>query len=248
MTAYRCTTVLAPSEYQILQVEAPNVKREELKSAVRWRIKDMIDYPVNDATIDVLDMPAHAAPQRSATMYVVAARSEAVKRVMGQFAAAGLPLVVIDIPDTCQRNVAALYESPGRALLSLSFDEEAGLMTITAGGELFLSRRLDIGYPQLGDSAERRAIERVLVELQRSLDHFERNFSSLPIERILVAPMPHAEPLVEHLRGQIQLPVLSMDLGEVMDLPPQYLADPPEARARWFRLIGAGLRVEPAVP
>src|SRR5687767_13926251 len=38
---YRCTTLLAQSECQLLQVEAPNVKRDELKAALRWRVKDM---------------------------------------------------------------------------------------------------------------------------------------------------------------------------------------------------------------
>jgi hypothetical protein len=56
--AYRCTTVLGGGEYQFMSVEAPNVPREELKTAMRWRLKDMLDFPVDDATIDVLDMPA----------------------------------------------------------------------------------------------------------------------------------------------------------------------------------------------
>src|SRR6266850_5357212 len=51
-TRYRCSTVLSQSDYQMLLVESPGVKREELKSAVRWRIKDMIDYPVLEATLD----------------------------------------------------------------------------------------------------------------------------------------------------------------------------------------------------
>src|SRR2546426_607211 len=35
-----CTTLLDPADYQFLLVEAPNVPREELKSAIRWKIKD----------------------------------------------------------------------------------------------------------------------------------------------------------------------------------------------------------------
>src|ERR687892_711329 len=54
---FRCTTLLKPREYNILLVEAPAVKPDELKAAVRWRIKDMLDYHVDDATIDVLDVP-----------------------------------------------------------------------------------------------------------------------------------------------------------------------------------------------
>src|ERR1041385_6627200 len=54
---YQCLTLLPASDYQLLLVDAPNVPALELKTAVRWRIKDMLDYHVEDATIDVLDIP-----------------------------------------------------------------------------------------------------------------------------------------------------------------------------------------------
>ena len=49
---YQCSTLLAPGEYQILMVDAPNVPQAELKTAIRWRIKDMLDYHVDDATAE----------------------------------------------------------------------------------------------------------------------------------------------------------------------------------------------------
>jgi MSHA biogenesis protein MshI len=235
---FQCTTLLKPQEYNILLVEAPAVKPEELKAAVRWRIKDMLDYHVDDATIDVLDVPAIKGPQRPATMYAVVSKSDRLRQLIARFEAAGIDLAVIDVPDSAQRNIAALYESPQRALLTLSFDADGGLMTITSAGELYVCRKLD---------GHQRALDRVLIEVQRSLDHFERNFSQLTVERVLVAPMQESEALVAHLGGHLQLPVAAMDLIDVMDLPPAYLAAPADIRARWFRLIGAGLRVEGAV-
>src|SRR5204862_6894119 len=101
---YRCTTVLAQADYQMLLVEAPNVKREELKAAVRWRIKDMIDYPVDGATVDVLDVPMVSAPQRPRTMYVVASRNDLLRQLIARFETAEIQLAVIDIPDAAQRN------------------------------------------------------------------------------------------------------------------------------------------------
>src|SRR5262249_1188867 len=43
---YRCTTLMRTGDYQMLQVEAPNVPVAEARDAVRWRIKDMVDFPV----------------------------------------------------------------------------------------------------------------------------------------------------------------------------------------------------------
>src|SRR5215210_2466066 len=83
---YQCTALLGQPDYQIVLVEAPNVKREELKAAVRWRIKDMIDFHVDDATIDVLDIPVGAGiSTRPASMYVVVTRNETVQRVVDRF-------------------------------------------------------------------------------------------------------------------------------------------------------------------
>ena len=243
---YRCTALIGQADYQMLLVETPNVKREEIKSAVRWKIKDMIDYPVDAATVEVLEVPAGVAPQHSPSLYAVVSKSEGLRQLIERFEAARINLEVIDIADTAQRNIAALYEAPERALLTLSFDPDGGLITITSGGELYVSRRLDIplahvtGQPAVRD----RAFDRVVIEVQRSLDHFERNFAQLSLDRVLLAPMAQAEALVAHLASQLQPKVAAMDLIDVMDLPPVYLAAPPEVRARWFRLIGAGLRVE----
>ena len=58
-------TMLSGGEYQMLTVDAPNVPQDELKTAVRWRLKDMLDFHVDDATIDVLDIPVDPnAPSR----------------------------------------------------------------------------------------------------------------------------------------------------------------------------------------
>ncbi len=246
LSRYRCTTLIGQADYQMLLVETPNVKREEIKSAVRWKIKDMIDYPADAATVEVLEVPASLVPQRAPSLYAVVSKSEALRRLIERFEAARIELEVIDIADTAQRNIAALYETPERALLTLSFDPDGGLITITSGAELYVSRRLDLPYAQVTGAppARERAFGRVVIEVQRSLDHFERNFGQLSLDRVLLAPMPQADDLVAHLASQLQPSVAAIDLADVMDLPPVYLAAPPEVRAPWFRLIGAALRVE----
>src|SRR5438270_14007940 len=52
---YQCATLLAAGDYQIVVVDAPNVPRDELKSAIRWRVKELRDFHVDGPTIDVLD-------------------------------------------------------------------------------------------------------------------------------------------------------------------------------------------------
>jgi hypothetical protein len=57
---FQCSALLQPGDYQMQLVEAPSVPADELKAAVRWKLKDLLDYPVDAATIDVADVLADA--------------------------------------------------------------------------------------------------------------------------------------------------------------------------------------------
>lgn len=235
---YRCTTLLHPAQYQIVLVEAPPVKADELRAAVRWRVKDMLDFHVDDATIDVLDVPVPAsAGQRPRSMYTIAARNDTIRATIERFEGAGMPLAVIDIPDTAQRNVAACFEAAGRAVMTLAFDRYGGLITVNYGGELYLSRRLEGGA---------RLHERILVEVQRSLDHCERTYPFLSFDRVLLGPAAEEEEglqdgLREHLAANLYLPVEPLDLAQAVTLPAGWTQ---QTQAKWLKLIGAGMRVE----
>ena len=245
---FQCTTLLKPAEYQILLVEAPAVKPAELKAAVRWRIKDMLDYHVDDAAIDVLDVPLPAsAGQRPHYMYTVAARNDTVRSTIDRFTAAGMPLAVIDIPDTAQRNVAARLEADQRGLVTLTFDAHGGLITVNFAGELYLSRRLDINLAQLAESegeARERLNERVVLEVQRSLDHCERTYPFFAMGRVVLGPVPGNAGLREHLAANLYLPVEPLELASVVRLPAGARDWTPVQQAKWLKVLGAGLRVE----
>ena len=245
---FRCTTLLKPQEYNILLVEAPAVKPDELKSAVRWRIKDMLDYHVDDATIDVLDVPVPAgAAQRTHYMYTVAARNDTIRATLDRFNAGGIPLAVIDIPDTAQRNVAVRLEADQRGVVALTFDANGGLVTVSFNGELYLSRRLDVTAAQLTEATGEtrdRLLDRVLVEAQRSLDHCERTYPFFTLGRLVIGPFAGDAALRAHLAANLYLPVEGLELGQVVRLPAEARGWNTAQQSRWLKLIGAGLRVE----
>ena len=245
---FACTTLLRPADYQILLVDAPAVKREELKPAIRWRIKDMLDYHVDDATIDVLDLPLPAgAEARPHQMYAVAARNDTIRATIGRFEKAGIALSVIDIPDTAQRNAALLFEVEKRGAIALTFDPYGGLITAVFDGELYLSRRLDITAAQLAEAGEderARLLDRILVETQRSLDHCERSFPFFSLARVLLGPVPEESGVRAHLAANLYLPVEALDLSQAMRLPAASSGWDAIESGRWLKLLGAGLRVE----
>lgn len=249
---YRCGTVLKGGEYHVLAVDAPNVPPEELTTAVRWRVKDLLDFPVDNATVDVLTIPAdtHAANRASQGLFAVVARNDVVKQCQQLFTAAKMGLSVIDIPEMAQRNISAMIEPDGRGLAMLSFGADGGLLTVTFGGELYLSRRIDVTLAQLmeGEAERQRAsFDRVTLELQRSLDHFERQFHFISVAKLVLAPST-APGFQEHLKANLYTPVDALDLADVFDLAmaPE-LADKVQQQ-RFFIALGAALRHQEALP
>lgn len=238
--------VLSPGEYQLLPIDAPPVAPQEMRMAVRWRIKDMIDFPLDDATVDVIRLDAGQTESTGKLMAVVA-RNELLKRYIETAERGKVTLAAIDIPELAQRNIAALLETPDRALALLSFTQPGGLLTITRNGELCFHRHLDLNLANLAlldEVGAQGAFERLALELQRSLDHIERQYSHWRLERIVLAPPPSVPGLVEYLREYLYLPLEIADLSSVFD---GALPNPATLATCWFALGGALRREDKAL-
>jgi len=237
-------TLLAGGEYQILNVEAPNVPREEMKTAIRWRLKDILDFPAAEATIDVLDIPLDANSRAQQSIFAVAARNTVIQPRQKLFLDAKVDLHAIDIPEMAQRNVSAMLEPEGRGIAMLSFGDDGGLLTVSYRGELYLSRRFEVTLDQLLEPDHERkhqTFDKITLELQRSLDHFERQYSFISIAKLFLGPSP-VSGLDEYLSSNLYTPVETLDLATLFDLTrtPE-LADKAQQQ-RFFLAIGAALR------
>jgi MSHA biogenesis protein MshI len=240
----RCTTLLGTGDYRFVMTELPAVPEAEIKDAVRWRVKDMIDLPVETATVDVLEIPGEAAAGRAPQGFVAVADNAVVGARMDLFDQAKLHLDAIDVPELAQRNVAALFEEPNRGLAMLTFDERGGLLTFTFKGELHFVRTSDTSPAQLAAAegeVREHMFERVVLEVQRSLDTFDRLSSHIPVTRLLVVP-PAVEGLVDHLRQSVSVPVDIPDLTQAIDCAAIPELKQPARQAECLRVIGAALR------
>ena len=245
---YRVTTLLRPGEYHLIQVDAPNVPDAEIKGAVRWRVKDFIDFPVERATVDAIKIPAGGG--RGQQVFAVVARNETIAATVAPFNDAEIPLEVVDVPELAQRNLAHALEDEGRAVVLLAFTEEGGLVTFTCDGELYQSRRIDVPLAALGahEEAQRgQACERLVLELQRSLDHFDRQFSRLAVSKIVVAPVPGAPGPKDDLAANLNVPVVALDVTQVLECVQVPDLTEPARQQQCLQLIGAAMRMEGAI-
>lgn len=241
----RHTLLLPSGQYQLLQIEAPAVAADELRNAVRWKIKDMVDFPVEDAGIDCLPPVAGA---RAGQIYAVAAGRSVLQSWVRLFQDAKAPLAAIDVPELAQRNVSALFEDKNRGLALLAFDEGGGRLTFTFQGELYFSRHIDVAPAEMAAADAGVLFERVLLDVQRTLDNVDRSYSAIPVSRLLVSPPPGAAKFVDYLRENLYQPVETLDFAKHLDIARVPALANPAAQGQALLAIGAALREDGAAP
>ncbi|MDP2430615.1 MAG: agglutinin biogenesis protein MshI [Pseudomonadota bacterium] len=229
------TALLDQEAYQTVLIEAPNVPDDELASALRWKVKDLINFHIDDAVLDHL--PVSGRNGQPPSLYVVAAQAPAIRELARPYHQAGLPLATIDIRESAQRNLGVRLAPEDYAVAVLHFDGESGLLTFTFGEELVLSRRIE-GRGTGGDFL----FDRVAMEAQRSVDYFERQFSWLPLAKLYLAPMPDAALLVRKLAEYLPVGAEVLDLGRLFELHGQEPLLEERMQNRVFHLLGAALR------
>lgn len=236
--------VLAPGEYQVLPIEAPPVAANEMRRAAAWRVRELIDFPIEQAVVDTFD-PPESTQRGAASVNVVVARRATVGARIDQLRRAGLDLEIIDIPELAQRNVSAHLPdgSGGHALLALG--ASGGMITVYRDGEQYLGRTLDIGASAL-EAQGNAAVDALILEVQRSFDYFESALAQAPLGALYVYP---AMARVEHLVRSMEANLASVEchaiaLGDILTT----LSEPEHADATVLHAVGAALRQSVAGP
>ena len=244
----RCVMVLPPDAYDLRVVNAPDIEPDEIVEAARWLVKDLIEFDLDDAVIDVLDIPVDSGWQRERKLYVVAARAAPLRLAVEWIQAAGLDLVAVELRERALLNLAT--PSPAeRDTAILQLGHKAGLLSVGHAGQLYLARPVSLSPADLEPNWEQEAsdpaaaipheIENLLLEIQRSLDYCESEFGRSSASRLLIAPCAwEVSDLIPYLTQNLPLDVHLLDFSEFLACDPV----PPQAlQAACTSALGAAL-------
>ena len=257
--------MLRPEQYQILQIEAPAVAPDELRSAARYQVREMLDMHLDDVTLDVMRV-GDGLQKGVGHLFVIAASNAGIRSVSDLGEAMQWKVSVIDVQETAQRNLQNALASrengvDGATAALMLLDRRQALLTISANEELFYTRRFDlpegfleaplqrnidslpmsnkappdyrVDYDSLNSSysgsdtspamltsnvGNDDNAQRFLVEVQRSLDLWERVWSAMPIQGIRVHAGEHSEDLSVWLTAQLGQKVLPMIVGTLFSV------------------------------
>ncbi len=237
----QCSVVLNPKDYNLHLVEAPSVEPDELRAAVRWKIKDLLDMKLDDAAIDVFQVPEDAYRGKE-MVYVVASMKSKVKSIVDMVTESGLQLAIIDIPELVMKNISSAFidDSNGVALMDLR--RTGSTMNITKEDSLYLTRRINTQLdPDVMQSPDWEMLkDRLVLEIQRSLDYYESQMGKSPINKIVLTQRQHdSVAMAASLNDLLAADVSVLDLAAVLESKGELTS---EEQQIFMPVIGATLR------
>ena len=176
---------LASEFYQLVQLDKPALGPAELMQALPWQVKDLVSVPPEDMMVDYIDLPGYSAQQ--AKVNVVVAQKSWLKQLVKFISNAGMQLRTIQPAEWMAHYLTAPVSQP--TMLVIHEPDQEVLLQIVQDGMLYFSRRTR-GLAQLhqlnGQGKSHDMLERLSLELQRSMDYFESQLKQAPVREIRV--------------------------------------------------------------
>ena len=220
----RTVAVLASNFYQLIQIDMGDLPAAERHDAARWQIREHIDYPPEEAVLDLFEVAPFGGERKPLT-YVVAAQQKVLRDRVQLVEQSDLVLQSIDIPEFALRNICDLFADDDRGLAILLLLEQTGVLVIVRDGILYLVRWLSIGMDDLipfadGDlEALTEQLDTIILEIQRSFDYCESTFQLPMVSRLLVAQTQREIPAVlNYLNDYLSTQVESFSFTGVLNL------------------------------
>ena len=238
-------------QYNLVVLEKPPVSASELHKSIQWALESRIDFPSEEAVVVWMDIPHPESDAKGQEhLCVVAAHQDTIQGIGRTFQEAGLPLQVVDVRETAQRNIAALIEQDDECLALMSFEPQGVLLTFTWRGELYLDRFFIQPMQEIEQASEterQRILERLASQYTRSLAFISSQFGFLNVRRLMLGPLPFDFDMASAMSGRLPHPAQTVDLTALLDLGAQVNVAEfagGALQAQLWCAIGAGLRYE----
>lgn len=246
-----CTAVLGEGEYQLLQLEAPDVEASEVRSAVRWQLGELVTFPVDEAVIDIFEIPGQKEGRRP-FIYVVAAHAPPVKALTDLVEATDLSLQAIDISELAVGNFASFLPEDEIGVAMLRISNLQSLVNLSLQSKLYFSRVFNVGTILLNQANEALSRESELdfetsgqldsfvLDIQRLLGYYESHFSLPPITNLILTPTSsELTATINYISMHLGISTQSLDLNTLFEMNTPMT---PAQQAENLLAIGAALR------
>ncbi|MBL7004185.1 MAG: hypothetical protein ISR69_09190 [Gammaproteobacteria bacterium] len=199
-----CHCLVSQDDYNLFQVEHPEVSDEEATEAIKWKIKDLLSFDVDNAVIESYPMP-ESSKTTVKQINVVAANDSAIRAYIEVLKHSGLELDVLDISELALNNIFKHVDLGDNTIGVLLLTERRGQLYVFKKGVLYVVRDFKIGLNQLKNTeSPEETYDSVLLEVQRSLDYFEGYYGIGGISKLYISPqLVELESMANYLQNYV---------------------------------------------
>lgn len=221
--------LLNPEDYDLNLIESMPVPKNEFATALSWRVRSLINYPINEALIDYFELPAKKNSPNMPLVGAVTAQRSKVSDKINIIRKCGLTVTTIDIPELAMLNLIALHETDEKCSAFLYFYDNYVIMNISQQKILYFTRRINI--TRLPDASI--DFEKLSLEILRYFDFFRSQWRLSAPSRVLAASengesQVITQRLTERLLNKVeayQLPNTILTEQARQEIAKQYLLD-----------------------
>jgi MSHA biogenesis protein MshI len=236
-----CQIILAPSLYQLHLMDVPQVPEEEIAKALRWQLKGLIDYPLNDIAVDAFLVPPHGVGTRRKKVFAAITLQSALLNKISFLEQCLLNVAAVSIAEMAlSKLISLLHLSSDAPCLVISFDEEVCQLHLYYEDNLYLYRTLFINRSITQPNAS--ANQDMLLEIQRSIDYCLTELKLPEPKRIVFTPSLYkATDLITFLKEALDKDVTVMDIHSFL---PNSSMMPEDMAIAFYALGGAFMLAE----
>jgi len=211
------TYVLNPVEYHLMLMEEPMVAKEEVSQAIRWLLKDSINYPIENAIVDTFEVPYLRAKDNTKMVYAVAMDQHVIVKIETLVKPSGVNLKYIDIPELALCNMINENKAMSKGCVLVQLDAYGGKIILCRNDKLCIARSIDLKLKNLGENQEtdNALLETLALEIQRCFDYLNSVFRQNIQNVVVLAPSPFNNAMIKAaLSSSLGAEVFLLDLQE----------------------------------
>jgi MSHA biogenesis protein MshI len=217
----RASWILQSSDYTLLPVGNLPVSTQEIPQALKWHVKDRIDFPIIEASIDYFAVPHLNQSSQEDFIYAIVAKKDFLEKTVRLISGTGLEVNIIDVPEFALRNFAGISLGQQNSIGMIEVNPTRTSLVVIQDNLIYLARQIEWN--------KKEGVEKLTSEIQRSLDYYESELGHSPVQHFYISPS-----------YQTFFPTLKENLAfNMQDLNWDKLKD-----IRCISAVGAALRLE----
>ena len=210
-----CALILMPSQYQLLQIDAADVPLQELAKALKWRLKGLIDYPLNDIAVDACLIPPHGVANQRKKAIVSVTPLSALKQKLALLADVYLQVKIVSVAELGLVHICGLIPNLFSPQIVVSIEDTTCRLHIIYQNALYLERILRVKLKELENNQQE--VEHLVLEIQRSNDYCLSELKIPEPKVILFTPQfINANLLLQYLKESAIKPFQIIDVNTIM--------------------------------